>query len=250
MNDEKFFGPFDIRGMNFFSMEADHFERDVHVIILGTLEAGTTYLTGQSEETDKEIDDYLKTAKGEAAEHAVEMQVDSWSRLSEQVDFLRNMALVALLSRLTHALRQVCRQGDIYAPLNPKGYGNPRDDEFKKIWAEFRERFGIEFAEESVTLIDALRRARNMVVHNGAKAKAALPMDKVDFSTSEFYDTKFITNYPQFVDKLDRVVISDKQLNEAVGKSVELVKYAAERLRGGQIEAAKKEQEEAKQKKL
>jgi len=228
MNDEKFFGPFDVRGIDLFRMEADAFEHDVHVIILGTFEAGTTYLN----------------------EHAAEIQVSSWSKLSDQVDFLRNMALVALLSRLIHALHQMCRQGDIFTSRDPKGYAKPKDDDFKRIWAEFSERFGTEFPSDWVTLIDSLRRARNMIIHNGAEAKSALPMDKVDFSTNEFYDTKFLTNYPQFVDQMERVVISDTQLHDAVGKSVELVKYAAERLRGKQIEAAKKENEQVKQKKV
>jgi hypothetical protein len=232
--------------MNFFDMEASDFERDVHVLILGTLQAGPTYLSSRSQETDKEFDAYLKTATGEASDHAVDMQVAAWSTLGEQNDFLRNMSLVALLSRLTHALHQMARTADTFAPRDPKGHGKSGDDEFKKIWAEYQERFTIKFSPRFIQFVEPLRKARNKVVHNGGEAKEQLPMDEVDFDKGEFYDTSFMMDYPQFVDQMDRVVVSQKQLNFAVKKSVELVKYAAEQLRGKQIEAVKKERDEAK----
>ena len=88
-----------------------------------------------------------------------------------------------------------------------------------------------------------------MIVHNGGEAKVPLPLDRIDFSEGEFYDPWFMKKYPQFVDQLDNVAISEKQLNCAVTKSVELVNHAAKLLREKQIEAIKKEREEAKQKK-
>jgi hypothetical protein len=45
-----------------------------------------------------------------------------------------------------------------------------------------------------------------------------------------------------------KVNVSEKQLNQAIKKSVELVNNATERLRAKQIEVAKKEEADAKKK--
>ena len=138
MDNEAIFGPHDLRAMNFFSMEAGHFERDVHVLILGTLHAGTTYLSTEADNGDLILQELLKDAEGDVAESIVEKQVKSWSEIYDQENFPLSTALVASLKR-THrdALHEMARSAESFAPRNPKGYGERRDDEFKKTWAEY-----------------------------------------------------------------------------------------------------------------
>ena len=251
MNDEAFFKPTDIRALDFFQMEAHQFECDVHILILGTLRAALTYLNKESEKEDEAMTEHIKAAQEAHADYLVDKQIEGWSNLSDQERFLRNMALVALLTRLTHSLHEMARQAEIFAPRDPADYGKSGDDEFKKIWAEYRERFGIIFKAKFIQFVEPLRSARNMIVHKGGEATIPLPFDAIDPTKGDegFYDPKFMKKYPRFVEddgSGPKVSISEKQLNQAIKKSVELVNHAAESLRTKQIEAAKKEQAEAK----
>jgi hypothetical protein len=249
MSDEAFFKPTDIRALDFFQMEAHHFERDVHILILGTLFAALASLNDESKEKDEELTKHIKAAQGAHAEYLIDKQIEGWSNLADQERFLRNMALVALLTRLTHALHEMARQAEIFAPPNAAGY--PGDYEFKKIWAEYRERFGIIFGAKYIQFIEPLRSARNMIVHNGGEATPPLPFAAIDPAKGDegYYDPRCVKKYPKFVEHdggSPKVNISEKQLNQAIKKAVELVNHTAARLRAQQIEAAKKEEADAK----
>jgi hypothetical protein len=79
-------------------------------------------------------------------------------------------ALVALASRLTHALRKVARPADHF--VSRKGRcGTSQDSEFVRLWKEYGERFSIDFIANSwrIAFVDAMREARNQIVHDGGR---------------------------------------------------------------------------------
>jgi hypothetical protein len=244
MADEADFGAQFWQPYDFFRVEAESFERDVHILILGTLHASTTYLNEEAKREEVELLKHLETATGHAAERISERHAELWSGVAEQERFQRNMALVALLTRLTHAFRQVSRSAELWSVRDPAGYGERKDDEFKKLWAEYRARFDIDFGARHIQFVEPLRNARNMIVHNGGDAVRVLPLSEIDPSKEEggLYDMSFVKNYPQFVTgngTWAEVTISEQQLTLAIESSVRLVKYAAEGLQEREAEKAK-----------
>jgi len=81
---------------------------------------------------------------------------------------MRNIALVALLSRLTHSLNRMAEDAETFVIREKRGYGNPGDDEFKQLWAEYRVRFGITVTPY-IQFVYSLRVARNHIVHKGVR---------------------------------------------------------------------------------
>jgi hypothetical protein len=80
-------------------------------------------------------------------------------------------ALVALASRLTHALRKVARPADHF--VSRKGRcGTSQDSEFVRLWKEYGERFSIDFIAKSwrIAFVDPMREVRNQIVHDGGEA--------------------------------------------------------------------------------
>ena len=222
-----------------YESEAGGFERDVYMLILTGLDAGIKLLTAETQSEDDKLMVHLTKANGGAAEHLAQEQADMWIQLSQQEAFLRNMALVALLSRLTHALLSMLRSAETWAPRDSHGYeGN---DEFKKIWAEFRARFNINFGARYIQWVDPYRRARNRIVHNGGEANPMKPFDEIDINGGDegMYDLSFSKKYCAFVHGSGfsaEVVVTEKLLEHAVKCAIRLVKHAAEDLRRLELE--------------
>jgi hypothetical protein len=93
------------------------------------------------------------------------------------------MALVALMSRLTHALLSMLRHAEPWAPRDSDAYAG--QDEFKKIWADFRTRFGLSLSARYIGWIEPYRRARNRIVHNGGEANPMKPFEDIDIDSGD-----------------------------------------------------------------
>jgi hypothetical protein len=245
MANDYFFESHDWHSMDFFQIEAEHFERDVYILILGTLRAAVAHIDEETNRDDAEIKKDLDKAQGEAAEWLVEKQIELWSDADDQKRFQRNLCLVGLMTRLTHTLKRMARSAETFSPTDKKGYGERNDDEFKKLWAEYRSRFGIDFNARYIQFVEPLRKARNQIVHNGGDAPDPISISEIDLEKGDegFYDPKFMKKYPHFVQAEGStavVNIREDQLNSAIDSSVKLIKHAAEVLRAAELAAVKK----------
>jgi hypothetical protein len=243
IDDELNFEPHDWMAWDSFQSEADSFVRDVHMLVLIPLHAGISSLSQDTEVEMQKIEAFIEKASPENAERLAEDHANLCAELADQERFLRNLSLVALFSRLTHALHKMARTAETFAPINAKGYEG--DNEFKKIWREYRERFGIDFGAKYIQFIEPLRNARNMIVHNGGDANEPIPITEIDFSKGDegYCDPWFSKRYPQFVQDIGslsaRVRITEEQQNFAVESAIALVNRAAEQLRAKELEAEK-----------
>src|ERR1700726_4087600 len=96
-----------------FEGEYESFQWDVHILIVGTLRAGIQYLDSEAESELAKIEEWMeRPASSEYEDRLVDDRVDVLSTNAVQQRFLRNMALVALASRLTHALRAMARSAE------------------------------------------------------------------------------------------------------------------------------------------
>src|SRR5579859_5983607 len=97
--------------------EFEQFQWDVHILIEGTLFASIQYLDKQAKTELSTIQSCLdKAAEDEYQQHLVDEHVDVLATNDDQERFLRNMALVALASRLTHSLRKMARSAENFCP--------------------------------------------------------------------------------------------------------------------------------------
>jgi hypothetical protein len=120
--------------MDFYDDEYRQFQWDVYVLIEGTLDASIRYLDTKAQTKLTEIKTALdKSDDAEAQEHLVDEHVDVLETNSSQERFLRNMALVALSSRLTHALRNMSKSGESFSPRK-KRYGKKGMSEYSRHW--------------------------------------------------------------------------------------------------------------------
>ncbi|MDA1349728.1 MAG: hypothetical protein O3A47_12830 [Chloroflexi bacterium] len=125
-----------------YPLEADSFEADVRVLIQNTLRAALDQLSGAAQAELTAIETTLKkTTDDEAQEHLVDEHVDVLAQELSQQRFLRNMALIALASRLTHALRRMARTAEHFRPRTKRAYGRSSDSEFEQLWKEYTDRF-------------------------------------------------------------------------------------------------------------
>ncbi len=139
------------------------------------------------------------------------------------------------------------RHAETFTPRNPDSYA--AKDEFKKIWAEFRDRFGLNIGAAYIGWIEPYRRARNLIVHNGGEANVQKPLAEMDSSTGDdgIYELSFPKKYPAFVNgegHRAEVVVTQKLLDHAVKGAIRLVKHATEELRRLELAAAKLESEQ------
>lgn len=230
-----------------FGTEASAFEQDVHMLILTGLDAGLKLLKTETQAEDDKLMKYLPKAEGDAAERLAQERADMWIQLSQQETFLRNMALVTLMSRLTHALLSMLRNAEPWAPRDSGAYDG--QDEFKKIWADLRARFGLNLSARYIGWIEPYRRARNRIVHNGGEANPMKPFKDIDINSGDegMYDMSFSKKYCAFVSDSGsnaEVVVTEKLLDHAVKCAIRLVKHAAERLRGLELEYKRREREQ------
>jgi len=224
----------------------DNFERDVHILILGTLGAAITYLNKEAQEYHDELAPDLKTAEGEGLAYLEEKLGEIWGYVGDQERFLRNMALVALLARVTYTLNSMARSAESFGPGDPNGYeGN---NEFQMLWNEYGVRFEIKFSPKYIQWIEPLRKARNLIIHHGSEANPLKPPDKTpaDADVYDHRDLSFSTKYPRMVEGEDysaEVVITDQQLVSATKKAIELIRYTSSQLRARHLAIAKKKKQ-------
>jgi len=122
------------------------------------------------------------------------------ARNSSQEQFLRNMALVALTSRLTHALRKMARSAESFS-IRKKRYGKKSMSEFDRLWLEYTDRFGIDFEAnaERMAFVETIREVRNQIVHDGADVNTVKPLDDIDVNSGDagYFDMRFSKKYPE-----------------------------------------------------
>jgi hypothetical protein len=240
-----------------FQFEYSKFEREVHILILGTLQAANSRLADEFEEDKAKITAGLDESTIRSSERLTDDLSELHWFLHDQKRFLLNMAAVGLASRLTHILRQMARAAETFSPRK-KNYGNDGKDnsEFGRLWVEFRQRFDFDVKADSnrVAFIQPLREVRNQIVHDGGIANPyrfrqdiqEAPFDPeregTPFDPNKMLNLKFSTAFPEFVDGegLDaEVAVSHEQLEYMVKSSLELVKWCAVQLRAKQLTWAK-----------
>jgi hypothetical protein len=226
--------------------EYEKFQEDAHTLILWPLHAAISNLKQEAEAEDAKLEPRLSLSKGEEAEHYANLQQQNWQYINDQERFLRNVALVALMSRLTHAILSMFRHAEPWAERNPKGYEGK--DEFKKIWSEFRVRFGLNLNARDIKWVESYRCARNRIVHNGGEANVLKPFAVMDNDAGDvgMYYLSFSKKYPAFVmgeGYNAEVVITEKLLDHAVEAAIRLVAHAAEELRKLELADAKLKRE-------
>jgi hypothetical protein len=228
------------RSIDFFRFEHRKFERDVLVIVMGSLDAGVKQLAREFKLTESRFDTRLAGTTPEQEDWIIDDFIDIREEHEDQERFLRNIAIVALLSRLTHTLHGLARHGDELAPRDQNGY--PGENEFKELWMEFRTRFGIQVPPKHIQWIEPFRRARNLIVHNGGEANPLTYGHEKKGAPVVTRDTSFSKRYRQFVEGEDHaaeVRITQVQLTRAADKAMELSAWLAQELRKQQMETNK-----------
>ena len=153
--------------MDFYAEEYSQFQWDVHILIGGTLQASIRYPDTEAKAELAKLEVVMeKQLDVEYHEHLVGEHIDVLATNDNQERFVRNMALVALVSRLTHALRSMARSAELFSPRK-KRYGNKSMREFGQLWLEYTERFGIDFNAnvDRVAFVETIREVRNQIVH-------------------------------------------------------------------------------------
>ena len=185
-----------------FRVESENFERDVHLLILGTLHAAKTYLSEELAAELAKIEKTLDKTRGGHQEYLADRHAELHWYYCDQERFVRNMAVVALASRLTHALREMARSAETFSPRKKK-YGGGDKQQFQRLSIEYAERFGIDFSSNTdlIDFIEPMREVRNQIVHDGGQANPFKPLDvcSLDMSIDDMVDREFSTKYPQFV---------------------------------------------------
>ena len=218
--------------------EFEQFQWDIHILIKGTLHAGIRFLDSEAKIELAKIEEWMKKpASDEYQQHLVDEHVDVLATNDVQERFLRNMALVALASRLTHSLRTMARSAETFSPRK-KRYGQKSMSEFTRLWVEYKERFGIDFDENAsrIAFIETLREVRNQIVHDGSEANTIKPLDEIDDrgSDSSVLDMRFSRKYPEYVQGTGigaEVSVSQELLDKNIKASIELVEWLAGELR-------------------
>jgi hypothetical protein len=238
MNDQPKFTPARfMQGMDFIGIEVRNFERDVHIIVLGTLYAGIDYLRNEAAAEAAKLEPLLSTATGEAHDRLVEDEIQIWSVFGDQERFLRNLALVGLLSRLFHTIRAMATAAEAFAPRSKEGYGNFKDGEMKQLGKEFKERFGIVFSDhqKETAFLHPLIQVRNKIVHAGGEPNKRLAIDDIELEAGDegFYDLTFSKKYPEFIEGEGgsaQINVSLQQLHKAVESSINMLGWISEEL--------------------
>jgi hypothetical protein len=226
--------------VDFYDDEYQQFQWDVHVLIKGTLDASIRYLDTKAQTDLAEIKTALeKPHDGEYQQHLVDEHVDVLETNSGQGRFLRNMALVALSSRLTHALRNMTKSAESFSPREKRYSGK---SEYLRLWREFSERFGIDFIANAdrIKFVETMVDVRNQIVHEGAEANTFKFNDEVDWNEGilDFLDCRFSEKYPDYVsgDNIGAEVnVSQEQLDKTVEASINLVGWLAKELRAMEL---------------
>lgn len=232
--------------MDVFRDEFERFQRDVHILIVGTLSASIRYLDQKARTELESINTALERAKSDDyQQHLVDEHVDVLATNNDQERFLRNMALVALASRLTHSLRTMARSAEVFSPRK-KRYGTRDMSEFARLFAEYGERFGIDFqaASQKIAFVDPMREVRNQIVHEGSEANTLKPIDEMNFNLGDagYLDMTFSDRFPEYVEGTGmgaEVNVTNEQLDQTIVAAIELVRWLSQELREKEIMTAK-----------
>ncbi len=215
-----------------FDAEYDQFREDVEGLILGALKVALGPLHALAEAELKELNQ--KNARDGGRAYDLDENVAVAQHYENQERFLRNMALVALASRLTHALRKMAKNA--WFRKGKKKYGTGAHSEFQRLWIEYGERFGFQFEPDQIAFTDTMRVVRNQIVHDGGEAN---PFKEVTFEAYNqgeegYLDLSFSKAYPTFVrgsGMFAEVEVNEKQLEEMIERSFGLVRGLAVELR-------------------
>jgi hypothetical protein len=230
--------------VDFYDDEYQQFQWDVHMLIESTLNASIRHLDTIAETDLAEIKAALeKSHDDEAQQHLVDEHVDVLETNSRQAQFSRNMSLVALSSRLTHALRNMTKSAESFNPRRKAGYGCRGMGEYRSLWLEYTERFGIDFSANAdrIEFVETMRVVRNQIVHDGAEAVTFKFNDEIDWNEGvlAFQDSSFSEKYPGYVSG-NEVSVSQEQLDKAVEASLSLVGWLAKELRARELASIRK----------
>jgi hypothetical protein len=245
-----------------FYCEYSRFEREVHILILGTLQAANSRLADEYEKDKAKITAGLDESTIRNSERLTENLSELHWFLHDQQRFLLNMAVVGLRSRLTHTLQQMARAAESFSPRNKGRYSSDGKDTsaFGRLWVEFRERFNLDVKANPnlIAFIQPLCAVRDQIVHEGGVANPykfkqdiqEAPFDPERVGTTldhnKMLNHKFSTAFPEFVDGegVDaEVAVSQDQLESMVKSSLELVKWCAVQIRAKQLAWAKTDDE-------
>jgi len=240
-----------------FNFEYSSFEREVYILILGTLDAANKRLEAEFEEDTAKITAGLDESTVRSSERLTDDLAELNWFLHDQQRFLLNMAVVGLASRLTHTLRQMARAAETFSPRKKRYSSDGKDNsEFGRLWVEFRERFDIDVKVDPnrIAFIQTLREVRNQIVHDGGvanpykfkqdirEARFDQEREGMPFDPNQMLDLKFSGAFPDFVDGNGsdaEVAVSQEQLESMVKSSLELVKWCAVQIRARELAFAK-----------
>jgi hypothetical protein len=229
-----------------YQWEYEQFQWDVHILIEGTLSASIQFLNGGAKTELAKIEEWMKKpASDEYQQHLVDEHVDVLATGGAQERFLRNMALVALASRLTHSLKKMARSA-MFTPQK-KEYAKETRSEFLKLWTEYKERFGIDFFDEHasrIAFIKPMQKVRNQIVHDGGEANTLKSFDEAELNgdDSGYLDMRFSEKYPEYVQGEGinaEVSVTQELLDKNIDASIELVAWLARELRRRELASMK-----------
>src|SRR6266540_1635528 len=221
--------------IDIYSDEAASFEADVNLLIRNTLHAALAHLSGTADAELADIKEALdKATDCDVEEHLVDSHVDVLATGLSQERFLRNMALVALASRLLYTLKKMARLAEHFCPSTHDYEGK---SEFLRLWLKYGARFSIDFKAhaDKIALVEPMVRVRNQIVHEGAEANTwnHATLNSLKHGQVPTLGTTFSKAYPQFVTGEGwnaEVVISQEQLDLMCDASVALVRCLATKL--------------------
>jgi hypothetical protein len=219
-----------LEGWDTYGLDADLFEQDAHILILNTLHAAEHTLSSNVDKTVADIKAGI--AKYGGNQRFDDDYVDALSTYSEQIRFLRNNALVALVSRLQITVRKMADSATTFVPREKldeyrKGrFG--KKGEWPLLLNEFEKRFGIDFYSEAglVDFITPLVAARNRIVHHGGE-----PFNMADDGTLIESTADGYREYVKGEGFNATVEVSEELLERTVAESARLVQFLAQRLR-------------------
>lgn len=226
---------------DFFHHASDAFDRDLHVVIFGTLGAGMKHLARQHKRDLDKLAPRLEAAQGDYRSWLEDSCAELWAERSDQERFFRNMATVAIATRLIQTLRKLLSAAEIYKFRKP--CKDTSKSEIMRLWTELGEHFGLDIAanQEHIAFAAPLNDVRNQIVHDGGQANPELLLEKCNLEGGDagILDLKFSTKYPEYVEgsgMLAEVNVSMEQVRRFGDQSLELLKWVSSELRKKQLE--------------
>jgi hypothetical protein len=209
---------------NVFKAESRRFEWDARILIDRGLRAGIENL---KQELNRELEQITKWGNEPKVtpDEVTKERADAVAQMEEHAAFLRNSALVMLVSRLDLTLRRMARLADSLASWKPGKYqGRFSVAGFGRLWNEFEARFGFDFITDAqeIDFVEPMTLARNLIIHQGGQAIYENPDGSLNKEFAEIF--------PQYVAH-SSVCITQELLEENINRSVFLIEWVANHLR-------------------